>query len=52
MKKHNPHTPIMIREALGVEPKVFARYGGYALEWHRHATGSNDEAQLIILSSI
>lgn len=26
MKKHNPHTPIMIREALGVEPKVFARY--------------------------
>jgi NADH dehydrogenase (ubiquinone) 1 alpha subcomplex subunit 2 len=27
MKKHNPHTPIMIREALGVEPKVYARYG-------------------------
>ena len=27
MKKNNPHTPIMIREALGVEPKVFARYG-------------------------
>ncbi|EON66424.1 NADH dehydrogenase (ubiquinone) 1 alpha subcomplex 2 [Coniosporium apollinis CBS 100218] len=26
MKKHNPHTPIMIREALGVEPKVYARY--------------------------
>ncbi|CAI6258832.1 unnamed protein product [Periconia digitata] len=26
MKKHNPHTPIMIREASGTEPKVFARY--------------------------
>ncbi|KAK3081473.1 hypothetical protein LTS18_006374, partial [Coniosporium uncinatum] len=26
MKKHNPHTPIMIREAAGVEPKVWARY--------------------------
>ncbi len=27
MKKNNPHTPIMIREALDVEPKVYARYG-------------------------
>ena len=27
MKKHNPHTPIMIREASGIEPTVFARYG-------------------------
>jgi len=26
MKHHNPHTPIMIREAMGVEPRVFARY--------------------------
>ncbi|PSN69098.1 NADH dehydrogenase, alpha subcomplex, subunit 2 [Corynespora cassiicola Philippines] len=26
MKKHNPHTPILIREASGIEPKVFARY--------------------------
>ncbi|KAF2753343.1 NADH dehydrogenase, alpha subcomplex, subunit 2 [Pseudovirgaria hyperparasitica] len=26
MKKHNPNTPIMIREASGVEPKVYARY--------------------------
>ncbi|KAF2257382.1 NADH-ubiquinone oxidoreductase-like protein 105 kDa subunit [Trematosphaeria pertusa] len=26
MKKHNPHTPIMIREASGIEPKVYARY--------------------------
>lgn len=27
MKKHNPHTPIMLREASGTEPKVYARYG-------------------------
>lgn len=27
MKKHNPHTPILIREALDVQPKVWARYG-------------------------
>ncbi|KAF2135217.1 uncharacterized protein K452DRAFT_239771 [Aplosporella prunicola CBS 121167] len=26
MKHHNPHTPIMIREALDIEPKVYARY--------------------------
>ncbi|KAF2639376.1 NADH dehydrogenase, alpha subcomplex, subunit 2 [Massarina eburnea CBS 473.64] len=26
MKKHNPHTPIMIREANGIEPKVYARF--------------------------
>ncbi|KAK4635399.1 NADH-ubiquinone oxidoreductase [Fulvia fulva] len=26
MKKNNPHTPIMLREALGIEPRVFARY--------------------------
>lgn len=26
MKKNNPHTPILIREAMGVEPKVWARY--------------------------
>ena len=27
MKKNNPHTPIMLREALGVEPRIYARYG-------------------------
>lgn len=27
MKKNNPHTPIMLREAQGTEPRVFARYG-------------------------
>ncbi|KAJ5249103.1 NADH-ubiquinone oxidoreductase 10.5 kDa subunit [Penicillium chermesinum] len=26
MKKHNPHTPILIREAAGTAPRVFARY--------------------------
>ena len=26
MKHHNPHTPIMIREALNIQPRVFARY--------------------------
>ncbi|KXT17198.1 hypothetical protein AC579_362 [Pseudocercospora musae] len=26
MKHHNPHIPIMIREALGIEPRVYARY--------------------------
>lgn len=27
MKKNNPFTPILMREALDVEPRVFARYG-------------------------
>ena len=27
MKRNNPSTPILIREALGVEPKIWARYG-------------------------
>jgi hypothetical protein len=27
MKKHNPHTPILIREASDTQPKVWARYG-------------------------
>ncbi|KAL4817754.1 thioredoxin-like protein [Aspergillus spinulosporus] len=26
MKKHNPHTPILIREAAGTLPRVYARY--------------------------
>jgi len=28
MKKNNPHTPIMLREAAGTQPRVYARYGG------------------------
>ncbi|KAJ0424373.1 thioredoxin-like protein [Aspergillus carlsbadensis] len=27
MKKHNPHTPILVREATGTLPRVYARYG-------------------------
>ncbi|CAI7650723.1 unnamed protein product [Penicillium glandicola] len=26
MKKHNPETPIMMREAAGTQPRVYARY--------------------------
>merc|ERR1712217_299120 len=26
MKHHNPHTPILIREAMNIQPRVFARY--------------------------
>lgn len=26
MKKHNPSTPIMLREAAGTLPKVYARF--------------------------
>ncbi|PMD27884.1 NADH dehydrogenase, alpha subcomplex, subunit 2 [Hyaloscypha hepaticicola] len=26
MKKNNPHTPIMLREAAGTQPRVYARY--------------------------
>lgn len=29
MKKNNPHTPIMLREAAGTQPRVYARYGEY-----------------------
>ncbi|KAF7513589.1 hypothetical protein GJ744_008883 [Endocarpon pusillum] len=27
MKKHNPHIPILIREATDTEPKIWTRYG-------------------------
>lgn len=27
MKKNNPETPILIREAQGTIPKIYARYG-------------------------
>lgn len=27
LKRDNPNTPILIREALGVRPTVFARFG-------------------------
>ena len=35
MKKHNPHTPILIREAAGIEPRVFARFGK-SIPTHKH----------------
>ncbi|KAF1989207.1 NADH dehydrogenase, alpha subcomplex, subunit 2 [Aulographum hederae CBS 113979] len=43
MKKHNPHTPIMIREALGTEPKVWARYE-FGREKMLPLTGMDDKA--------
>ncbi|CAL8574847.1 hypothetical protein XPA_000798 [Xanthoria parietina] len=42
MKKNNPHTPIMIREALGVEPRVFARYE-YGKEKREELMGLDDK---------
>ena len=30
MKKNNPDTPILLREAQGVLPKIYARYGPYS----------------------
>ena len=26
MKKHNPNTPLLVREAFGVSPRIWARY--------------------------
>lgn len=31
MKKNNPQTPIMIREAAGTIPKIYARYGTFGM---------------------
>jgi NADH dehydrogenase (ubiquinone) 1 alpha subcomplex subunit 2 len=30
MKKNNPNTPIMLREAAGTQPRVYARYGKFS----------------------
>ncbi|PSK34422.1 hypothetical protein C1H76_9391 [Elsinoe australis] len=43
MKKHNPSTPILIREAQGIEPKVWARYG-YGKEKVESLAGLDDKA--------
>ncbi|KAH9845883.1 NADH-ubiquinone oxidoreductase [Teratosphaeria destructans] len=43
MKHHNPHTPIMIREALNVEPRVYARYE-YGREKYADLKGLDDKA--------
>jgi len=42
MKKYNPETPILIREASGVEPKVWARYG-YGKEKSESLSGLSDK---------
>jgi len=42
MKKNNPYTPILIREALGVEPKVYARYER-GMEKQESLTGLTDK---------
>ncbi|KAH8153599.1 uncharacterized protein LAJ45_02412 [Morchella importuna] len=42
MKKHNPNTPILIREAMGIEPKVFARYE-FGVEKQESLTGLTDK---------
>ena len=33
MKKNNPHIPILVREAQGTEPRIFARYGMAIPSW-------------------
>lgn len=42
MKKNNPHTPIMLREALNTEPMVYARYE-YGKEKKESLSGLNDK---------
>lgn len=37
MKKNNPYVPILMREAAGTEPKVFARYGAFVYFRRRFA---------------
>ncbi|GAM82800.1 hypothetical protein ANO11243_007860 [Dothideomycetidae sp. 11243] len=43
MKKNNPSTPILIREAQGIEPKVWARYG-FGKEKVESLAGLDDKA--------
>ncbi|GAB7335267.1 hypothetical protein MBLNU13_g07676t1 [Cladosporium sp. NU13] len=43
MKHHNPHTPIMIREALNTQPRVFARYE-FGREKVEELSGLDDKA--------
>ncbi|KAF4212699.1 hypothetical protein CNMCM8980_009754 [Aspergillus fumigatiaffinis] len=42
MKKHNPQTPILIREAAGTLPRVYARYG-FGNEKQESLTGLSDQ---------
>lgn len=41
MKRNNPHVPIMMREALGLEPRVYARYE-YGKEKSESLSGLSD----------
>lgn len=41
LKKANPHFPILVREASGVEAKLIARYGGL------HRSGLEQRAQAL-----
>ncbi|KAF2155703.1 NADH dehydrogenase, alpha subcomplex, subunit 2 [Myriangium duriaei CBS 260.36] len=43
MKKNNPSTPILIREAQGIEPRVWARYG-FGKEKVESLKGLDDKA--------
>lgn len=46
MKKHNPHIPILIREATGTEPKIWTRFG--VLHWgsgHNGTDAAQDSAR-------
>ncbi|KAI1427149.1 thioredoxin-like protein [Xylaria sp. FL1777] len=42
MKKNNPHTPILIREAAGTIPKIYARYE-FGKEKSQSLEGLNDK---------
>ncbi|KAE8351582.1 thioredoxin-like protein [Aspergillus coremiiformis] len=41
MKKHNPHVPILMREASGTVPRVYARYA-FGKETLEPLTGLSD----------
>lgn len=45
LKKANPHTPILIREALGVKPVAYARFE-YGKE-HKAKLGVNDVGETL-----
>ncbi|KAL2758492.1 hypothetical protein ACRALDRAFT_1055371 [Sodiomyces alcalophilus JCM 7366] len=42
MKKHNPQIPIMLREAAGTAPKVYARYD-FGVEKAKSLEGLSDK---------
>ncbi|KAI0869703.1 thioredoxin-like protein [Hypoxylon argillaceum] len=42
MKKNNPHTPILMREAAGTIPKVYARYA-FGVEKSQSLEGLSDK---------